>query len=344
MNTVLQYKYITLLGPSLDGFKQVGRNLWNFRCPLCGDSAKNKNKKRGYIYLKEDNYRFHCHNCGADQAFKYFLQNVSSSLYKDYQQEAIFSTLKNAKHSTEEIKPIQLKQSKKLVHKSSDLLIPVSSLANTHPAIEYVQTRRIPESEWNRIYWVEHFKEVLRQQFGAKYEERIMPDQGLVFTVRTGNSKDHPIVGYQLRSIERNVPKKNRFVTCIENNECGLFGLDTLDTSKKVYVTEGAIDSLFVPNCLAVLTSSLYRVPKEFYEATFINDCEPRNPQIVKQIEKCISLGLKVVLLPSQYDSLDINDLVCHYNLSQKELVELLDQYTFKGIEAKLKFAKWRLW
>ena len=43
-------KYITLLSSRLPKFKRVKPNLFNFRCPICGDSQKHKNKARGYIY------------------------------------------------------------------------------------------------------------------------------------------------------------------------------------------------------------------------------------------------------------------------------------------------------
>lgn len=338
MDNVLQYKYITLLGAELDSFKCVRANLWNFHCPICGDSQRNRNKKRGYIYLKNNEYRFHCHNCGKDTAFKYFLQEVSPNLYHEYKQEVLFDKIKK----TPDPKPEQFKQSKKNIKSISSFLTPLSKLDKFHKAIEYVQSRKIPEPVWNRIFWTEHFTELIRDQFGDKYEGRNIPDVGIVFVIYSADSK---IVGYQLRSIDKNISKAQRFITCLENNECGLYGIETIDKNKQIYVTEGAIDSLFIPNCIAVLTSALYRVPKDFYEkAIFINDCEPRNAEIVKQIKRCIDLGLNTVLLPKQYDSLDINDIVLKYNLSQEELLTLLNKNTFKGLEAKIKFAKWKLW
>ena len=41
-------KYIGLVSPRLQKFKKVKNNLFNFRCPICGDSKKNKTKTRGY--------------------------------------------------------------------------------------------------------------------------------------------------------------------------------------------------------------------------------------------------------------------------------------------------------
>ena len=58
-------KYIGLVSPRLQKFKKVKNNLFNFRCPICGDSKKNKSKTRGYLYTIKADVNFRCHNCGA---------------------------------------------------------------------------------------------------------------------------------------------------------------------------------------------------------------------------------------------------------------------------------------
>ena len=45
---IIDVKYINLISSRLSKFKRVKPNLYNFRCPICGDSQKNKNKTRGY--------------------------------------------------------------------------------------------------------------------------------------------------------------------------------------------------------------------------------------------------------------------------------------------------------
>ena len=49
MNTFVDIKYIGLLSPNLSQFKKKKDGLYNFRCPYCGDSQKNKLKARGYL-------------------------------------------------------------------------------------------------------------------------------------------------------------------------------------------------------------------------------------------------------------------------------------------------------
>ena len=80
-------KYITLLSSRLPKFKRVKPNLFNFRCPICGDSQKHKNKARGYFYQVKANTNFKCHNCGASSSFNNFLKRIDPTLHQQYTME-----------------------------------------------------------------------------------------------------------------------------------------------------------------------------------------------------------------------------------------------------------------
>lgn len=338
MDAFTQYKYITLAGASLEGFRPAGKNLWAFRCPICGDSKKNKNKRRGYFYLKDGNYRFHCHNCGIDKSFQSFLYEVSPELYSEYRKEHAFKSLTND-DKTEELCAKQTKPIPSISKVNN--LIQVKELNDDHPAIMYLRSRHVPVSKYESVYWTDDFNALISETLGDAYKDIEKPSSGLIFVVRAVDSSDYPIIGYQIRSIDPNVPKHKRFMICKESGYTGVFGLDSLDTSKQIYVVEGPIDSLFLPNCVAVFTSALWRV--NFPDAIYVNDCEPRNKQITDQVKRCIDKGYRTVLLPKEYNSLDINDIVCKYNLNENELVKLLEKYTFRGLSAKMHFTKWRL-
>ena len=74
----IDVKYINLCSSGLDKFKQSNTNLWNFRCPICGDSQKNKNKRRGFIYEKQNKYFYRCHNCDFGATFSTFLEKIKN--------------------------------------------------------------------------------------------------------------------------------------------------------------------------------------------------------------------------------------------------------------------------
>ena len=77
-------KYINLISSRLQKFKRVKNNLYNLRCPICGDSQKNKNKARGYLYQVKNNTNFKCHNCGINISFSNFLKQLDIEISKQY--------------------------------------------------------------------------------------------------------------------------------------------------------------------------------------------------------------------------------------------------------------------
>ena len=84
-------KFIGLISPRLEKFKQVKPNLYNFRCPICGDSKKNKSKTRGYLYNIKADMNFRCNNCGASMTFSNFLKELDPVIHKQY----VFERFKN---------------------------------------------------------------------------------------------------------------------------------------------------------------------------------------------------------------------------------------------------------
>ena len=89
----IDVKYINLISSRLPKFKKVKPNLYNFRCPICGDSQKQKNKARGYLYRVKNNTNYKCHNCGISVSFNSFLKDLDPETHKEY----IFEKFKDGK-------------------------------------------------------------------------------------------------------------------------------------------------------------------------------------------------------------------------------------------------------
>jgi len=58
MSLFTDIKFLNILSSQLPLFKKKGDHLWNCRCPVCGDSRKNKTKTRVEIYRKQNNLSF----------------------------------------------------------------------------------------------------------------------------------------------------------------------------------------------------------------------------------------------------------------------------------------------
>ena len=92
-------RYISLLSPRLERFKRIKANLYNCRCPICGDSKKNKSKARGYLYTIKTSVNYRCHNCGASMTLNSIMKKVDATLQSQYSLEK-FKDGKTGKGST----------------------------------------------------------------------------------------------------------------------------------------------------------------------------------------------------------------------------------------------------
>ena len=109
-----------------------------------------------------------------------------------------------------------------------------------------------------------------------------------------------------------------------------------MDKSKTVYVTEGPIDSLFLPNSIAVGGSDLKRVLDNGYNFVFVFDNEPRNKELLKIMDSMIDY--KMVVWPKNIYEKDINDMI----LKDREILDIIDNNTFSGLRLKMALSAWR--
>ena len=128
-----------------------------------------------------------------------------------------------------------------------------------------------------------------------------------------------------------------------DENKPKIYGLDDVDFNKLVYIVEGPIDSMFLPNCLAMAGSSatanfLGQLPGGF---TIIMDNEPRNEQIIAQVEKHIENNYNVCLWPDYIPYKDVNDMIMG-GMTSDEIKAVIDSNTFNGLQAKMRLVSWR--
>jgi len=142
-NLFLDRQYISNISLRLQGFKKLRPDLWTARCPICGDSKKNKSKKRFYFHLdKRRRMRAKCHNCQYSAPFYIFLKEFDQNMFKEYTFEK-FKT-KKAKPPRQHLKEIIPEKEK--IEPGYDYAdaIDFESLPKSHPARKYVEDRKIP--------------------------------------------------------------------------------------------------------------------------------------------------------------------------------------------------------
>ena len=315
-------KYIGLVSSRLQKFKRVKADLYNFRCPICGDSSRNKNKARGYIYAVKNNTNFKCHNCGASLSFNNFLKELDTSLHKQYTLEKFKEGHTGRNFVVEEPK---FDFKKPVFKRSLDL-----PKASTNPiAKEYLERRKLnPE----KFYFANKFKEWTNTQ--KVTFDTIGRDESRIIIPMY--DRDNNLIGFQGRSL---VPNSVKYITIMLDEEAPkIYGLNTVDEEKLIYVVEGPFDSTFVSNSVALCGSDGDLGYLKGNNVVFVYDNEPRNREIVNRIGKCISRGERVVIWPSGIVEKDINDMV----LSGLNVMDVLKSNIYSGLEAKIKFNNWK--
>ena len=333
MSVYIDKKYISLLAPKLSQFKQRGEFLWNFRCPVCGDSHKNKIKARGYIFKRKENFGFMCHNCGSTMNLRKFIKYVDPGLYNEYQLETFVKANTSNSVNVQDFvtKPVFKTQPKALAYNNA---IAMKNLNPEHPARKYLEDRKVPlETLLYTCDFATFVKNVFPDNDKQLYkEERII----IPFYDKEGN-----LLGVQGRAIGQSNIK---YITIKGSEDTPkIFGWNGLDTSKTVYVVEGPIDSLFLTNCVATMDAALYCAPSIIgldYNYTFVYDNEPRNKQIVSNMKKTIEMGKKICVWPDTIQQKDINDMVLA-GMHPSVIQHIIDNNTYDGLIATMKMNQW---
>ena len=319
---IIDSKYISLISSRLSKFKRVKPNLYNFRCPICGDSQKHKNKARGYFYQYKADTNFKCHNCGASSTFSNFVKGIDPTLYKQYIFEK-FQTRNTGKGSIFEEPKFEFKKpvfAKKLdLPKASEIPI----------AKEYLEKRKLDPSKFYFTYKFKEWSNTQKQTF-----DNIVKDESRIIIPLLDTEKN--LIGFQGRSLG---PNSVKYITVMINEDAPkIYGLDKIDNEKPIYIIEGPFDATLVQNGVAMCGSDLDIRSFGWSDYIYVYDNEPRNREIVNRIAKTIDGGYKVVIWPTSIVEKDINDMV----LGGHKIMSVLESNTYSGLQAKVKFNNWK--
>lgn len=340
MSMWIDQQYIGTIANRLQKFSRKGDYLYNFRCPICGDSQTNRNKARGYIFAQKGGMFYKCHNCSASMSLGNLIKHIDSNLYKEYCLDRYKEGESGHKPHKEHgfvFKKVVFQSTKK-DNAFKGLLTPIKKLAKTHEVCEYLRNRKIPEHRYEDLYFVDDISKF--KSFADGYEEKIKGNEPRL--VLPFFDSDDELVGLSGRAIRG---EKLRYVTIrIKDDAPMIFGQNNVDKLQTVYVTEGPIDSLFLPNAIASGNANLKSMG-EYYDKEkliLIWDNEPRNKEIVREIKSAIEGGFRVCIWPKEILEKDINDMVVKQNLSVNTIVDTINKNTFSGAEALLHFNLWK--
>ena len=312
---------------------------WNGRCPVCGDSNTNQYKKR--FWIKPDHrsgngdYFVKCYNCGYYRKFKVFLKEHYPELYRQFLRIAYKE--RNLSRSERVIlpPPKKVEVNNNLQH--------VDKFSEDHISQQFFKDRKIPCIWKKYLFYTDNFKSWINEKIPGQFEHVGEYDKRIVIPFYTVDRKLFAVAG---RALEDNKP---RYMTIkFDKEQPKIFGLERVNFEKPIYVFEGPIDSLFIPNSIATggslsgLQKLLDYAPKENY--IIVPDIEPRNREVVAFIEDALTNGFKVSLFDKQMKKYgkDINDIIKNSNLTWKPLLDIINSNIIEGKKGLFKVKTWK--
>ena len=353
MSINIDVDFLSEISNHLPQFKwKIAGKIAQCRCILCGDSSKDSTKTRGFFYYSTNgtSLQYKCHNCGETMSFGYFLKTKFPESYKEYRL-AKFKSCNNFSRSYSNKKNMtgptydSFKSIGQMVNDMVTKLAKrewtmVSELDVFHPARTYCFGRGLNTDHMSKIVFTENFKKWSDENIGET-DSKPPPLPFLLFPFM---EKDGTLFGAQGRVFTESIDKRYRFNTVIKKNSIvgKSFGLERLDVDRPVIIVEGVIDSLLLPNCIALcggdVNSSFKNVAGEIVVAL---DNENRSTDTVNRMARAIDLGFSIVLWPFGSHLKDINDMV-KFGMSVEDIMQVINNNTYSGNRAKTKLQFWK--
>jgi hypothetical protein len=330
MSSYIDLKFINVLSSRLSKFKRKNDHLFNFRCPHCGDSQKNKTKARAYLYRVKNDMFFKCHNCGMGQNLANFIKFIDPKLHSEYTLERYKGSAPATPEPKFDFKPPVFKEVNII-----EELPTIAELPNEHPAKKYIIKRKILDKFFDILYYTDQFMSLVNKikpdtfnNFKGEHPRLIIP-----FYDTTGN-----LFAFQGRAFGKEQPK---YLTIkLDETKQKVYGLERVNFQKHIYITEGPIDSLFIDNCLAAAGADL-TLKTNPDNVTYIFDNEPRNKEIVKRMYKIIDNNYNLFIWPESIQSKDINDLITSGRLIP-EVKSIISNNTYNKLSALTRLNTWK--
>ena len=326
---MIDVQYLYNISSRLDRFKKKSRNLFNFRCPYCGDSKKNKSKARGFVYAVKNEYFYKCHNCSKGTTLGKLIEYIDPQLYKQYVIEKYKSGNNNTVQEPEfKFEPV------KFDDKTLKDLTRFDKIPN-HPAYKmFIENRHLKDYH-DKLYVTWHFYDWVNKLIPNKfpYVKEDHPRVIIPFL-----DVDNKMFAFQGRAFGDEEPK---YITIkLDENKRRIYGLDRLDINKTIYITEGPIDSLFLPNAIAVAGSDL-EIQNLKRKAVYVFDNEPRSIEIVNKMKKLIEKNYNICVWPKSLKYKDINDMIIA-GMTPVEVQSIIDNNTFSKLSAHQQLVNWK--
>lgn len=341
MSIYTQRKYAQIVTNLIGGIiKTPAPFISNFRCQICGDSKTNRLKKRGYLIERGTSIGYTCHNCGVSLSLPTFLKQYHSELFRQYWLDII---VERKQENIVETQP-QILSIKKPISINYLLIMQLIKLPFTHNAVQYVLSRKIPHNKLPEFYWTDQFYKLVNHYVPNKFSKWLLDNyehRRLIMPITDVDGNWTGLIG---RYIGDQSDIKRYLTIKFQPDAIKAYGLCNLDITKQGYILEGAIDSMYFDNAIAMAGSDCNPddIFKDGLSPIIILDNQPRNAEVISRYSKYISKGYSIVVWPSDIIQKDVNEMVLSgYGIEQ--IKEIIRRNTYSGLAATIKLSKWKM-
>lgn len=337
MSTWVEYEFADRMTCVYPRYRKVSASPFkiNCRCQVCGDSAKDEFKARFWVYEHKGVLMVKCFNCDLSMSFVRYLKENDQTLYREFLIErrkaegGIFKADKPIiKEEKIETKGIELINCDRL-----------DKLPINHPIVKYVKRRAIPEAAFSRLYFTTKWPALCNSVKPGTYKYEL-DEPRLVIPIFT---KEGIIESFQGRALDLNAPQK--YITIKSHDDATkIYGLDTVKPGRPICVFEGPIDSLFIPNSLAITGGAIELSAMPFKDdRIWVLDNEPRHKDTISRMEKLIEQGETICMWDqAPWKSKDINDMITKEGAISEQIYDYIINNAFSGLRAKQRMLRYK--
>lgn len=322
------------------------RPLIEMACPICGDSEKIIQKKRGNLYL--NNMFYVCFNCGTRMSYIDLLNKFGSDvdieekieIYKHIDKNAVFQSKNNEYDLSPLEKILSLEKTLGLYNERKDELFDIKPVEKNSAVYQYLKFNR----------YIDNFDNIFEgiYKITDKWLEPVMiilnrnGDNLLGFQIRNlkNDKKKRLYKIYDFQSIYNytNDDKMDEYESLIYNKISHYYNILNVDFYNKINVFEGYLDSVFIPNSIGttgVETDYDFLLKNDEIDIRFIydNDKIGRNKTL-----QFINNGYSVFLWDKLFKDISKNDNKKLFFLRNniKDLNDLVKLYKSSDLYNKL--------
>jgi 5S rRNA maturation endonuclease (ribonuclease M5) len=283
------------------------------RCSLCGDSKKNKRKKRFHLDWKMGNPVFQCWNCGESGSFVYLYSLIHGITEEDAKKE-IFSKYEPASLIE------RMTQQNKVVKKEKAELSMYNYILDECAS----ESLHVDSIQWNA--WVLCLNEFRHERKIPKDIELLYAWKGdykgrIIIPIR---DEDDNIIYFQGRRRFDNDDSVVKYKNPVTEKTRIILNKHKFDPEKSIIAVEGLIDAFMIGDQGTTMLgkelhddffNELIQLTNKHVIIAFDNDEEGRK-SLRKYLEVTTHPRLRFFLMPEKYkNSKDINKLKVDHNI-----------------------------